>query len=237
MTGGARKGKAAITGRVQACPARVRVSTTQQWWSSPAEKKLMKVCTLLLSIPLLLIIPLSSLRGPSAGTAGTMPVVTNLKTSRTRSTGKNDGEQGRRGVPRHSGGGHSSGTKIKRADQRKRRQRIGRQAEAFQAQMDTITDVYVEWGSKMNGALDNDVPRPELKEVQKDYFIIVVNVFRTCTAAVPMHYTNKFTSSCLVSQDFFLCAPWNPSLTFSTRLMELFWVARLRTHPSFQHLP
>ncbi|KAJ7776375.1 hypothetical protein B0H16DRAFT_1659775 [Mycena metata] len=44
-----------------------------------------------------------------------------------------------------------------------------------------------------------------------------------------MRYTDKFTSSALVSQGFFPCAPWNPSLAFSTRLLELFRVAHLRT--------
>ncbi|KAJ7716706.1 hypothetical protein B0H16DRAFT_1338682 [Mycena metata] len=44
-----------------------------------------------------------------------------------------------------------------------------------------------------------------------------------------MRYTDKFTSSALVSQGFFPCAPWNPSLAFSTRLLELFHVAHLRT--------
>ncbi|KAJ7713931.1 hypothetical protein B0H16DRAFT_1742958 [Mycena metata] len=95
--------------------------------------------------------------------------------------------------------------------------------------MDAITDAYIEWGSKMKGELDKDVPQPELNKVQKNYFIIVVDVFRTYTTAVPMRYTNKFTSSALVSQGFFPCAPWNPSLAFSTRLLELFRVAHLRT--------
>lgn len=44
-----------------------------------------------------------------------------------------------------------------------------------------------------------------------------------------MRYSDKFTSSCLVSQGLIPCAPWNPSLAFTTRLLELFRVAHLRT--------
>ncbi|KAJ6487325.1 hypothetical protein DFH09DRAFT_948590 [Mycena vulgaris] len=44
-----------------------------------------------------------------------------------------------------------------------------------------------------------------------------------------MRYTDKFTSSCLVGQGLIPCAPWTPNVAFSTRLLELFRVAHLRT--------
>lgn len=44
-----------------------------------------------------------------------------------------------------------------------------------------------------------------------------------------MHYTDKFTTSSLVSQGVIPCAPWTPTVGFSTRVLELFRVAHLRT--------
>ncbi|KAJ7165247.1 hypothetical protein C8R46DRAFT_900786 [Mycena filopes] len=44
-----------------------------------------------------------------------------------------------------------------------------------------------------------------------------------------MRYTDKFTSSTLVSQGLFPCALWVAQVAFTTRLLELFRVAHLRT--------
>ncbi|KAJ7912929.1 hypothetical protein B0H13DRAFT_1712828 [Mycena leptocephala] len=44
-----------------------------------------------------------------------------------------------------------------------------------------------------------------------------------------MCYTDKFTTSSLVSQGVIACAPWTPTVGFSTRVLELFRVAHLRT--------
>ncbi|KAJ7173820.1 hypothetical protein C8R46DRAFT_892483 [Mycena filopes] len=44
-----------------------------------------------------------------------------------------------------------------------------------------------------------------------------------------MRYTDKFTSATLVSQGLFPCAPWVAQVAFTTRLLELFRVAHLRT--------
>ncbi|KAJ7029742.1 hypothetical protein C8F04DRAFT_1211894 [Mycena alexandri] len=69
-----------------------------------------------------------------------------------------------------------------------------------------MTNSYVSWSLAIRGSLDKEPPHPDPKEVQKEFLIIVVDVFRL----IP-------------------CAPWNPKLVFSIRLLELFRVTRLRT--------
>ncbi|KAJ7019595.1 hypothetical protein C8F04DRAFT_1214298 [Mycena alexandri] len=69
-----------------------------------------------------------------------------------------------------------------------------------------MTDSYILWSLSIQGSLDKEPPHPDPKEAQKEFMITVVDVFRL----IP-------------------CAPWNPKLVFSIRLLELFRVARLRT--------
>ncbi|KAJ7025076.1 hypothetical protein C8F04DRAFT_1212968 [Mycena alexandri] len=69
-----------------------------------------------------------------------------------------------------------------------------------------MTNSYISWSLSIQGSLDKEPPNPDPKEVQKEFMIIVVDVFRL----IP-------------------CAPWNPKLVLSIRLLELFRVARLRT--------
>ncbi|KAJ7778903.1 hypothetical protein B0H16DRAFT_1448452 [Mycena metata] len=246
MTAGAKKGKAAIIGRVNARPARVRVSTARYTDNGGriVESQSVKVG--------------SSEKHRAAAEKEMQEQYEALSADRRRAFNEvrdiadptqmgeswdgwddaggdelwdlEDALNGD-GMMESGAGGEFRDTleEAIRREQEGTKTKIAKQAEAFQAQMDAITDAYIEWGSKMKGELDKDVPRPELNKVQKDYFITVVDIFRTYTAAVPMRYTDKFTSSALVSQGFFPCAPWNPSLAFSTRLLELFRVAHLRT--------
>ncbi|KAJ7936025.1 hypothetical protein B0H13DRAFT_1853726 [Mycena leptocephala] len=70
---------------------------------------------------------------------------------------------------------------------------------------------------------------PETPLVEKQYEITLVDVFTTSSRSIHMRYTDKFTTSCLVSQGVIPCAPWTPTVGFSTRVLELFRVAHLRT--------
>lgn len=67
---------------------------------------------------------------------------------------------------------------FRRSDHRKRRRRIARQANAFAGQMDALVDAYIEWGASVNSSLNKDVPVPDPKDVEKSYFIVVIDVFR-----------------------------------------------------------
>ncbi|KAJ7022152.1 hypothetical protein C8F04DRAFT_1272872 [Mycena alexandri] len=119
--------------------------------------------------------------------------------------------------------------KKRKPDLRKRRDAIARQVEGFEPQMDAITDAYIEWSREVGDNLDHTLADPPAKDVEKYYEMVVVDIYRTYTAQVPMVSTDKFTTSCLVRRGFFPCAPWGPTVCFSTRLLELFRVAHLRT--------
>ncbi|KAJ7042225.1 hypothetical protein C8F04DRAFT_1252201 [Mycena alexandri] len=112
---------------------------------------------------------------------------------------------------------------------RNRRRRVEQLANLFEGQLEAMTNSYVSWSLAIRGSLDKEPPNPDPKEVQKEFLIIVVDVFRTYTACVPICFNDKFTNCSLVARGLIPCAPWNPKLVFSIRLLELFRVTRLRT--------
>lgn len=75
-------------------------------------------------------------------------------------------------------------------DRRKRRRRVALQANGFEGQIDAMTDSYIEWGAKVKGSFDKDVAAAKLQEVQKHFFIIVVDVFRAYESHTSCDTTN-----------------------------------------------
>ncbi|KAJ7852551.1 hypothetical protein B0H13DRAFT_2238171 [Mycena leptocephala] len=72
--------------------------------------------------------------------------------------------------------------------------------------MSAIIDAYVEWGLQVGDNLEGALPPLAMPLVEKFYDITLVDIFRV----IP-------------------CAPWTPTIGFSTRVLELFRVAHLRT--------
>ncbi|KAJ7728633.1 hypothetical protein B0H16DRAFT_1330810 [Mycena metata] len=114
-------------------------------------------------------------------------------------------------------------------DYRKRRRRVQEQVNAFEAQMDAITNSYMAWSTAVMGSFDKERPQPPVDEVKKSFFIVVIDVFRTYTACIPILKTDKFTSCSIVARGYIPCLPWNHKIVFSIRMLELFRIARLRT--------
>ncbi|KAJ7605703.1 hypothetical protein DFH06DRAFT_921037, partial [Mycena polygramma] len=129
--------------------------------------------------------------------------------------------------------------KRKRHDTRTRWDTTQRRVRGFRAQLTEMTDAYVKWGATQGefGLDAGPVPSPPPpEEVQMHYKITVVDVFRSEELAVPMTADDIYTTSCLVRHGLIPSAPWSPKLAFSTRLMELYRLARLRC-PTFALQP
>lgn len=63
-------------------------------------------------------------------------------------------------------------------DYRKRRRRVEEQVNAFEAQMDAITNSYMAWSTAVMGSFDKERPQPPVDEVKRSFFVVVIDVFR-----------------------------------------------------------
>ncbi|KAJ7036452.1 hypothetical protein C8F04DRAFT_1255573 [Mycena alexandri] len=63
-------------------------------------------------------------------------------------------------------------------DTRNRRRRVEQLANLFEGQLEAMTNSYISWSLSIQGSLDKEPPNPDPKEVQKEFMIIVVDVFR-----------------------------------------------------------
>ncbi|KAJ7893241.1 hypothetical protein B0H13DRAFT_1886386 [Mycena leptocephala] len=129
-------------------------------------------------------------------------------------------------------------------DRRKRRDIIAKQVHAFAPQMSAIIDAYVEWGLQVGDNLEGALPPLAMPLVEKFYDITLVDIFSmSCTSltllllTINSHILVQYTHA-LHRQVYDLLPgeprghtlrPWTPTVGFSTRVLELFRVAHLRT--------
>ncbi|KAJ7710742.1 hypothetical protein B0H17DRAFT_1190439 [Mycena rosella] len=106
---------------------------------------------------------------------------------------------------------------------------VDRHALGFRGQMCAMTDAYMKWEAAQGAFGMEGAPEPVVDpdNVEKTYRVEVIDIFGTYTVDVPMVQLDEFTTSCLIGQGLIPCAPWKPALAITTRVLELYRVARL----------
>ncbi|KAJ7491428.1 hypothetical protein B0H11DRAFT_1912051 [Mycena galericulata] len=117
----------------------------------------------------------------------------------------------------------------KRRDRRKRWDSVQRRVLGFRAQMKAMTDAYIKWAANQGEfGMEEGQPPIDPEMVERHYKVKVIDIFSTYEVHAPMLSTDVYTTSCLVGQGLIPCSPWAPKLAVSTRVLEMFRVARLR---------
>ncbi|KAJ7710998.1 hypothetical protein B0H16DRAFT_1820304 [Mycena metata] len=118
--------------------------------------------------------------------------------------------------------------KKKRApDRRIQRDRTKKQVEAFAAQMEAITDVYLKWSHLVGDTLDGPIPSTK-EESEGTCTLTVVDIFDSFSVTLPTYKANVFDVCSVIWQGAYPSAPYNAQVAFSTRTLELFRLAHVR---------
>ncbi|KAJ7217557.1 hypothetical protein C8J57DRAFT_1254979 [Mycena rebaudengoi] len=118
----------------------------------------------------------------------------------------------------------------KTKDHCKRRDVIEKKVNGFAGQIEAMVDTYIAWRSTQGeNSLDQPYVPPATENIQKHYAVRVVDIFSTYIVNTPMLYSDQFTTCSLICEGLMPCAPFTPTVTIATRVLEMFHIAHLRT--------
>ncbi|KAH7905207.1 hypothetical protein BJ138DRAFT_1018025 [Hygrophoropsis aurantiaca] len=127
----------------------------------------------------------------------------------------------------------------RRTDYRTRRDRTQRRVDAFNHQMDELTDAYLQWSlasaeSGIRGFFEShQVNTTGTHDVNAGQTTVkVVDIFCAGNATLSVLSTDSFIASALVRQGVIPCSPITPNVAISIGGLELYRVARQR-NPHF----
>ncbi|KAJ7073352.1 hypothetical protein B0H15DRAFT_806803 [Mycena belliarum] len=114
-------------------------------------------------------------------------------------------------------------------DRRTRADRTQILVDAFAAQMEAMTDVYLVWKlATAEAGLGAAYLPPEDASVEHTQRILVVDNFSAAYDEIPIIQGDLFVASALVRQGLMPVAPYLPSVVITIRALEVYRVTRLR---------
>ncbi|KAG6808141.1 hypothetical protein H0H92_005272 [Tricholoma furcatifolium] len=114
-------------------------------------------------------------------------------------------------------------------DHRTRRDRTETRTQAFQRQMDGITDAYMEWVRKVGDEAMVHGPTPGQKgNVDATITLRVMDMYQTFTCVLNICDVDVNLSAAIVRQGLVPSAPLKPNFAFSIRTLEFYRITHLR---------
>ncbi|KAK7046968.1 hypothetical protein R3P38DRAFT_2507024 [Favolaschia claudopus] len=115
-------------------------------------------------------------------------------------------------------------------DPRTRKDRTQRQVNAFDVQLDAMTDAYLEWslanpGPGFASSSSTEVDSAEWEEARR---VMVVDMFSASHQMLPLLRSDAYVASACVREGWMPSSPYFPSVVITLRALEVYRVTRLR---------
>ncbi|KAJ7869704.1 hypothetical protein B0H14DRAFT_2571643 [Mycena olivaceomarginata] len=122
-----------------------------------------------------------------------------------------------------------AGRSRRRRDRRARRNRTQIMVDVFAAQLEKMTDAYVDWDLAMaDKGLGGSYTQPEDSVEEDRHPMWVVDLFGAYLQAVPIIAGDAFIASAFVRNGLMPCSPHEPSVVVTVRVLEVFRALQLR---------
>ncbi|KAF7347990.1 hypothetical protein MSAN_01751100 [Mycena sanguinolenta] len=114
-------------------------------------------------------------------------------------------------------------------DRRTRRDRTQLQVNAFAAQLERMTDAYIEWSlSVAERGLGCDYALPAEAVVQDSRRVLVVDIFTAVQQDLHLIRGDGFVASACIRQGWMPVSPYFPTVMITIRVLEIYRVSHLR---------